>query len=319
MQEKNIAQFGISNNSGPQPSRPVGSFSTSPFRSQMTNRPQPTSRPLSTTRSQAQNTSQASASVAPLANTASSASLSNPTSAKKSPRNKHGLKILCLLLGLLTTTFLVTTILLALKKQEPAPAATEEDTTFSNLSASTLGFFPNKIENPAPSTSYIYVVSQKSSTGNTVLSFAIGEETSAVTLDINWEFVNDYYDLSVARTDHETFTIKFSQPVAQVIIGKGTAQNADEVALFLLADGTVEYLPIANCLEYRSFDSYGQLGGLSEVVKFYIANTQASSDDSGETTVDSQGPETILAQKANGSLFDLKNLLLSAVSKDIQQ
>lgn len=247
---------------------------------------------------------------------------SSPTMPPKQKKPHAPLKkdqillILCIALGALMLIFAVTTIIFATNGNDSSNSQPTQVVQTIQPSAENLGFYPDKIENPTTNTTYSYLVSQKNYAGNTVLDMYINQDNTSVDIYVNWEFVNEYYGLTTQRNDQEKFTITFTQPVAQIIIGRGTQLTSDEIALFLLADGTIEYMPIASSLEYRSLRSFGQLGSMTDIVKFYNAHTTYTASEENPDAV--AYSETVLAQQASGTMYDLRNLLMAAVNKDIR-
>ena len=81
---------------------------------------------------------------------------------------------------------------------------------------------------------------------------------------------------------------------------------SSDIILFLMDDGTIEYIPIYQALSTNGIDgliSYGTLNDLKDVVKFYsvgaIRNPVGSS-------------VTILAQTKDGTLYDLNPIINNA-------
>lgn len=113
-------------------------------------------------------------------------------------------------------------------------------------------------------------------------SFSLGWTTAAETYS---------YEL----IDTKTFTKKISQ-----VLIDGSGQDATNSAiLYLMEDGTVEYVPILKEINTnwsqpdntKKFNSYGKLNGISEVISLVPA--------------EAQGYHTILAKKADGTVTDL--------------
>lgn len=185
-------------------------------------------------------------------------------------------------------------------KQEPQYSATAE----------LLGFYANEITNPTSEVIYRLGVHRADNGGNGVLGAYINADNTAVDLYIYWEHVGGFYGIEgIDRNDRELINITFDKKISDIAIGESGRTVAGDVLLFLLSDGTVEYLPIVDALTSRNFASHGQLAGVAEVVKFY--NTDAVSD-----TGDWAGYATTLAQREDGSIIDLQNFLVSAISSE---
>lgn len=96
-------------------------------------------------------------------------------------------------------------------------------------------------------------------------------------------------------------TKSFDKKISQVLID-GPGQDATKSAiLYLMEDGTVEYVPILKELntnwgqpDYtKVFNSYGKLDGISDVISLVPA--------------EAQGYHTVLARKVDGTVIDLYN------------
>lgn len=97
-------------------------------------------------------------------------------------------------------------------------------------------------------------------------------------------------------------TKTFDKKISQVLID-GSGQDATNSAiLYLMEDGTVEYVPILKELNTnwgqpdntKKFNSYGKLNGISEVISLVPA--------------EAQGYHTVLAKKADGTVTNLADI-----------
>lgn len=235
---------------------------------------------------------------------------SRPITSKKSKSltKEQILTLACAGLGVITLILLITTIAVATAKPKVTNTAVVERVNLDQISTATLGFYTDKIENAAENSTYKMSVTEKNSSGNTILSATINPDNSGVIVNINWEFVSEYYKINVARNDQETFDIKFDKPVADLTIGHPTVESSDNILLLLLADGTIEYVPIAEALQRRAIQSNGKLSDITDVVKFY----QADLTESYETS------PTTLVQKTSGEIIDLRRMMLQIIHKDSQ-
>ncbi len=106
------------------------------------------------------------------------------------------------------------------------------------------------------------------------------------------------------KTDAELFT-DFGPSEGRVIdfifsqFGNGIG---DETFLFLMDDGTVEYVPFYKALESGNFRSYGKLDGIENVIKFYHVNANNPHGSGGYITT--------LAQRADGTYYNLLQTIL---------
>ena len=119
-------------------------------------------------------------------------------------------------------------------------------------------------------------------------SFGLGWFTAADT---------DTYELIDTKT--------FDKKISQVLID-GSGQDVTNLAiLYLMEDGTVEYVPIlkelntnwSNSENSKKFNSYGKLKGISEVISLVPA--------------EANGYHTVLAKKADGTVTNLAHVFES--------
>ena len=112
-------------------------------------------------------------------------------------------------------------------------------------------------------------------------------------LGLNW----------VTATDTSTYelidTKTFDKKIVQVLID-GSGQDASSATiLYLMEDGTVEYVPILKDINTnwsqtdntKKFNSYGKLNGVSDIISLIPA--------------EAQGYHTVLARKADGTVINL--------------
>lgn len=223
---------------------------------------------------------------------------------------------LTVIFGILALVFLVTTIAIAVKKPETAVQERPQvqSISLSEMESTTLGFFTKKIENPTENAIYKLNADVYNSDDQAVVSALIIVSNNGIDFTVNWEFAKDYYKLNSSRVDVEMFPIATTQPIADVTIGRASKYVTDDVLLILMADGTIEYMPIRAALEGYAIKDYGKLGEIKDVVKFYHAQetVKETEDSSLEYT------DTVLAQQTDGTIIDLRELLLKAVGKDLK-
>ena len=103
-------------------------------------------------------------------------------------------------------------------------------------------------------------------------------------------------------TTYELIDTKtFDKKIAQVLVD-GSGQSSSSVAiLYLMEDGTVEYVPILKEIKTnwgqtdntKKFNSYGKLDGISEIISLVSA--------------DANQYHTVLAKKVDGTVIDLRD------------
>lgn len=100
--------------------------------------------------------------------------------------------------------------------------------------------------------------------------------------------------------------ITFDQEVSEFMFGAFGQDASSETMLFLMKDGTVEYIPIAKAYKAKSPEeiksTYGAIPEVKDIIKLY--HVSAGAQNAG-------GYTTVLAQKADGSFYDLTQSLSS--------
>ena len=114
---------------------------------------------------------------------------------------------------------------------------------------------------------------------------------------ISWDDLSELYWPDEARnTGRENVEINLSGQVVDIYIGGFGQTPGNENALFLMEDGSVEYISIRKLLRDGEFRVHGKVPGVEQVVKFYTAI---------------QDGYHILAQRADGDYYDLSTILLN--------
>ncbi len=132
------------------------------------------------------------------------------------------------------------------------------------------------------------------------LSIKLSEDRRSVKLSINWSLFGPLSGSSAWSSDIESLTINnFSTEIKDIYIG-GYGQDISGVTiLYLMSDGTVEYTPLLEAMtNNKNIKSYGKIPNVSGVVKFYTADAMQF------------GGVTMLAQRADGTFYDLGLILL---------
>ena len=118
---------------------------------------------------------------------------------------------------------------------------------------------------------------------------------------------NDNKNVEDKTTDTSTYepidTKTFDKKITQVLID-GSGQDATSATiLYLMEDGTVEYVPILKDINTnwsqtdntKKFNSYGKLNGVSDIISLIPA--------------EAQGYHTDLARKVDGTVINLADAL----------
>ena len=143
---------------------------------------------------------------------------------------------------------------------------------------------------------------------NGTINVRLDNTRKIATLSFNRKTLSDTYGLNwdttgVVEGTVEDKTITFTQGIKDVYVGGIGQDMSGDIILFLMDDGTVEYIPVYKALSTGGVDgltSYGTLQDLKDVVKFY--SVMAIRNPVG-------GSVTILAQTKDGTLYDLAPII----------
>lgn len=143
---------------------------------------------------------------------------------------------------------------------------------------------------------------------NGTIDVRLDETRKVATLSFNRKTLSDTYGLNwdttgVVEGTVEDKTITFTQGIKDVYVGGIGQDMSGDIILFLMDDGTVEYIPVYKALSTGGVDgltSYGTLQDLKDVVKFY--SVMAIRNPVGSSV-------TILAQTKDGTLYDLAPII----------
>lgn len=145
--------------------------------------------------------------------------------------------------------------------------------------------------------------------GHTI-NASLDETRKVVTLSYNRKVLSDTYTLNWDLTGVEDYVyenkqLTFEKEIKDIYFG-GIGQDATgDIILFLMSDGTVEYIPVYQALLSNGIEgltSYGVLPNITDVVKFYMVNASAGMS----------GSVSILAQTKDGTLYDLAPIINDA-------
>lgn len=145
--------------------------------------------------------------------------------------------------------------------------------------------------------------------GHTI-NASLDETRKVVTLSYNRKVLSDTYTLNWDLTGVEDYVyenkqLNFEKEIKDIYFG-GIGQDATgDIILFLMSDGTVEYIPVYQALLSNGIEgltSYGVLPNITDVVKFYMVNASAGMS----------GSVSILAQTKDGTLYDLAPIINDA-------
>lgn len=139
------------------------------------------------------------------------------------------------------------------------------------------------------------------------ISVLVDSTRKTARISVNAATISSAFGLSlVATTDTSTYeligTKFFDKKIVQVLID-GSGQDASSATiLYLMEDGTVEYVPILKDINTnwsqadntKKFNSYGKLNGIADIISLVPA--------------ESKGYHTVLARKVDGTVINLADI-----------
>ncbi len=143
---------------------------------------------------------------------------------------------------------------------------------------------------------------------NSTINIRLDETRQIVTLNYNRKILSDTYGLNWDTTGMDEYTyedkqLTFDKNIKDIFYG-GVGQDASgDIILFLMDDGTVEYIPVYQALSTSGIDglvSYGALQVVEDVIKFYTAYAMVGLTGNYSTT---------LIQTEDGTLYDLAPII----------
>ena len=179
-----------------------------------------------------------------------------------------------------------------------------DETTDEDTSANSLDFDTSKVVNGNETQYYL-------TNYNSTINIRLDETRQIVTLNYNRKILSDRYGLNWGTTGMDEYTyedkqLTFDKNIKDIFYG-GVGQDASgDIILFLMDDGTVEYIPVYQALSTSGIDgllSYGALQGVEDVIKFYTAYAMVGLTGNYSTT---------LIQTEDGTLYDLAPIINDA-------
>ena len=227
------------------------------------------------------------------------------------PEEPKDLSPIVIILSLTTALFFILTVFFGIfsftRKTVACPVCESSESKEEIIDdiSSSLGFYPENITNPAKDSEYRVSVHRAGPDGHSAFGAFIGNDNESIEIYTYWQYVSEVYGLQTDRTDRETLLLSgLNTKVSDIIIAESGQTASGDVLLMLFQDGTIGYMPIKKALENHDIRSYGRLGGLENVAKFYSAVIVREDESSYSTT---------LAQLIDGSIIDLHDLLQSVV------
>lgn len=113
----------------------------------------------------------------------------------------------------------------------------------------------------------------------------------------------DSWGLTNYNSNEQSFTINnFSKDIIDIRTGSIFPSLDGSVVIFLMEDGSVEYIPLYKALESNDVRSYGKLEGVEDIVKLYNVTAIPKNSPVGASA-------SLLAQKSDGTFYDLDQIL----------
>ncbi|MBQ9020220.1 hypothetical protein IJ096_02775, partial [Candidatus Saccharibacteria bacterium] len=166
-----------------------------------------------------------------------------------------------------------------------ADTIAEECETSTTETSPTIPFSSNdSIDDTGP-----YTLSANGPAG---VSVASTNTSSSAQLTVNWSQAKTAYPNLSTSTGTDNYSITFTQPITDIYYG---TIGEKSFFFFILKNGTVDYIDIQQSLNDKNFSVSGPINGVTNIAKF-ISST-------------SDNAPTVLAQKINGTYYDLKSYL----------
>ena len=126
------------------------------------------------------------------------------------------------------------------------------------------------------------------------LTYYDGDVNISITPDV---VKNSYNGINISNS---SYTVNFNKKIADIYVDGYGQSIGHETILFLLEDGTVEYIPFYYACNNNSFKTV-KLDGVENIIRF-VSGSASPVEPGG-------GYHTILAQKQDGTFYDLSLML----------
>ena len=146
------------------------------------------------------------------------------------------------------------------------------------------------------------------------INIIVNNDLKSVSIQYSSLKLNETYALGwgTTRGDYESLGTKtLSKKISQVFIGGYGQAAGNDVILYLMEDGTVQYTPIYKEItsdtwkqsdNSKKLNSYGEIPNVEQVVGLSLATVTFKDSPTG-------GHVTTIARRADGSFYDLGELL----------
>ena len=156
----------------------------------------------------------------------------------------------------------------------------------STLAGSTLGFNENYIV-ASDEYDYNYDLGTYAGVGDSYVTFQYGNKKNEI------KIVKYYYD----NDESEEYTVSFDKNVVDIHMSTFDMNTDLSTILFLLDDGSVEYMFIENAMERDVYNTEGKIEELKNITKFY----EGTACEKGTPIC----TKTTFAQSIDGKIYNL--------------
>ena len=173
-----------------------------------------------------------------------------------------------------------------------------------------LTFSNDAVVNKQENTAYSASISDSaySNNGITVNAGTTGNEIAKVT--VWWSTLDASFGAGKKDSSQsEVYEIKFDSNIVSILCAGFGQATGYETFLFLLENGTVEYMPVQVVYKTREVKSYGKLSGLADIRRLYQGSAGGINGFVG-------GGVTAFAQSADGKIYQLYTILKDAGAWD---
>lgn len=133
-------------------------------------------------------------------------------------------------------------------------------------------------------------------------SAKLQSDNKTVIVTIDYDDISSSTGNDVSSTGIKEHTVSFSKQVADIYYGEYSLDTTYGTLLFLMEDGTIEYIPILDAAVKGQIVSYGPISNVNNIVKLYSNIIATSKGNVGAYY-------TTFAQSTDGTLYDIMTIL----------
>jgi len=169
-----------------------------------------------------------------------------------------------------------------------------------------LVFSDEAVVNKQENTAYSASISDSFYSNKGIVATASSHWDKTVNIAINWSHLNSIFNQEEEDSPlTQSYEINFVNNVADIFLAQFGQSYNGGTFLFLLEDGTVEYMPLQAVYKTKEIKSYGKIPGLTGIRKFYHGSSSSISGHIG-------GGWMAFAQAADGKIYQLYTILQEA-------